>query len=128
MSAFGDLDAAIENLRLREGMAGAKSVGIVNIASGKHDSRAMERRPQAIAGIKAWVQANGDDAAIRPALFSNFHEPDKAAEPFSVAAPIRHLDTQGNATLQTALSCIRKAPERTQTPVRKAVTRPWPKG
>jgi hypothetical protein len=64
VSEASDLDAAIENLRLREGMLGAKGVGFVEVASGRHSDRAMERHPQAVARIKAWAQANGFDAAI----------------------------------------------------------------
>ena len=60
----------------------------------------MERHPQAVATIKAWAKANGYDAAIWTAVASNFHEPDKAAEPFSEV----------------------------QTPVRPAVNARWPQG
>ncbi len=128
VSAAGDLDAAIENLRLREGMPGAKGVGFVEAASGRHSDRAMERHPQAVARIKAWAQANGFDAAIWTALASNFHEVDKAAEPFSVDAAIRYLETRDDATRRTALRYIRKAPQEAQTPVRAAATQRWPEG
>ena len=128
VSAAGDLDAAIENLRLRESMPGAKGVGFVEVASGRHSDRAMERHPQAVARIKAWAQANGFDAAIWTALASNFHALDKAAEPFSVDAAIRYLKTRDDATRRTALRYIRKAPQEVQTPVRAAVTHHWPEG
>lgn len=91
-SDVGDLDVAIENLRLREGMPSATGVGFTDVASGRRSRRAMERHPQAVATIKAWADANGYDAAIWTALASNFHDPDKAAEPFSVEAAIRYLE------------------------------------
>lgn len=127
-SAAGDLDAAIENLRLRESMPGAKGVGFVEVTSGRHSDRAMERHPQAAARIKTWAQANGFDAAIWTALARNFHEPDKAGEPFSVEAAIRYLKTRDHAIRRTALRYIWKAPQEVQTPVRAAVAQHWPEG
>lgn len=126
ISAFGDLDAAIENLRRGEGMRSAMGVGFVDLAGGKHSSRAIERHPQSVAAINAWAQANGCDAAIWTALASNFHGPEKAAEPFSVEAAIRYIETQDDATRQTALSYIRNAPQEAQTPVRAAAALRWP--
>jgi hypothetical protein len=128
ISAFGDLDAAIEDLRLREGMPSAMGVGFVDLGSGKYSSRAVERHPQSVAAINAWAQANGCDAAIWTALASNFHEPGKAAEPFSVKAAIRYLETRDDPTLRTALHYIRKAPQEVRTPVRTAVAQRWPEG
>jgi hypothetical protein len=128
VSASGDLDAAIENLRMREGMPGAKGVGFVDVASGRHSDGAVKRHPHAVAGIKARAQANGCDAAIWTALPGNFHEPSKAAEPFSVEAAIRYLETRDDATLRTSLGYIRKTPQEVQTPVRAAATLRWPEG
>lgn len=128
VSAFGDLNAAIENLRIREGMPGAKGVGFVDVASGKHSDRAMERHPQAVAAIKAWAQANGHDAAIWTALANNFHEPDKGGEAFSVEAAIRYLETLDAPKVGEALNYIRQAPSEVQTPVRAAVNARWPQG
>ena len=128
MSALGDLRAAIDNLRLCEGMPGPASVGFVDVASGRRGDRAMDRHPQAVATISAWAAAYGFDAAIWTALGRKFHEPERAAEPFSVEAAIRYLETRDDATLRTALSYIRKAPQEVQTPVRAAVTLRWPEG
>lgn len=88
----------------------------------------MERHPQAVATIKAWAKANGYDAAIWTALASNFHEPDKAAEPFSVEAAIRYLEALDAPKLKAALAYIRSAPPEVQTPVRAAVNTRWPQG
>lgn len=128
VSTFGDLDAAIENLRIREGMPGLKGIGFVDIPSGKHSERAMERHPKAVAAITAWAKANGYDAAIWTALASNFHEPDKAGEPFSVDATIRYLDQLDRLNFAKALRYIWNAPPEIQTPIRAAVNARWPEG
>ena len=73
-SAIDDLDAAIENLRVREGMQNARGVGFVELASGKQSGIAMQRHPKAVATIAAWAQSNGYDATIWTALASNFED------------------------------------------------------
>lgn len=128
VSASRELGAAIENLRLREGMPGVTGVGFADVASGRRSGRAMERHPQAVTTIDAWAKANGYDAAIWTALASNFHEPDKAAEPFSVEAAIRYLETLDAPKRAAALAYIRSAPPEVQTPVRAAVNARWPQG
>lgn len=128
VSASGDLDAAIENLRLREGMPSAKGVGFVDFASGKQSDRTNNRHPKAVAAIKIWTQANEFDAAIWTALASNFHEPNKAGEPFSTGAAIRYLESLDAPRLGPALGYIRSAPPEVQTPVRTAVNTRWPEG
>ena len=127
VSTRGDLDAAIENLRLREGMPSAKGVGFVDVVSGKQSDRAIDRHPKAVTAIKTWAQSNGFDAAIWTALASNFHEPDKAGEPFSVEAAIRYLETLEAPKLCGTLGYIRSAPPEVQTPVRAAVDARWPR-
>ena len=127
-SAIGDLGEAIENLRLGGGMRSAKGVGFVEVAFGTQSDRAKECHSQAVARIRAWAQANGFDAAIWTALARNFHEIDKAAEPFSVDAAIRYLETRDDETRLTALRYIRKEPQEAQTPVRAAAIQRWPEG
>ncbi len=73
-SALQDLDAAIDNLRVREGMPDAGGIGFVEPASGRSSDTAMQRHPEAVATIAAWAQTNGYDAAIWTALASNFEE------------------------------------------------------
>jgi hypothetical protein len=85
-SALESLEAAIENLRLREGMSDALEVGFVELASGKQGDVAAQRHPEALATIAAWAEPSGYDAAIWTALASNFDQPDKGGEPFSVTA------------------------------------------
>jgi hypothetical protein len=128
VSGFDDLDAAIENLRIREGMPGVNGVGFVDVVSGKRSATAMERHPQALAAIESWARASGFDAAIWTALASNFHDADKAAEPFSIEAALRYLETLDAPKLNAALAYIRSAPPEVQTPVRAAVAARWPEG
>ena len=127
-SAIQSLDEAIENLRLKEGMPSARQVGFVEAASGSQSDIAMQRHPQAITAISAWATSNGYDAAIWTALASNFDEPDKGGEPFSVTAAIRYLETlesRDGAAFAEALAYIRNAPIEVETPVRDEVNKRW---
>ena len=126
-SAIQSLDEAVENLRACEG-TNAEGIGFVDFASGGQSDIAMERHPQAVATIAAWAETNGYDAAIWTALASNFDEPDKGGEPFSVTAAIRYLETlesRDAAKFARALACIRKAPIEVETPVRDEVEKRW---
>jgi hypothetical protein len=128
-SAYDSLDAAIENLRLREGMGNARTVGFVEPASGKQSAVAIERHPEAVATISAWAASKGYDAAIWSALASNFDEFDKGGELFSVSAAIQYLETlekDDPAKLAAALAYIRNAPPEVETPVRERVAKRWP--
>jgi hypothetical protein len=127
-SVLESLDAAIENLRRREGTE-ARNIGFVEPASGRQSDLAMQRHPQAVATIDAWAASMGYDTAIWTALASNFNEPGKGGEPFSVTAALRYLETlegQDSAAFGQALTYIRNAPSEVQTPVRDAVARRWP--
>jgi hypothetical protein len=128
-SALDSLDAAIDNLRLREGMPNAHSVGFVAPASGRQSDVAIERHPEAVATISAWAASSSYDAAIWTALKSNFDEPAKAGEPFSVSAAIQYLETLESddpAKFARALAYIRNAPSEVETPVRERVAKRWP--
>jgi hypothetical protein len=128
-SAIQDLDAAIDNLRLREGMPNARGIGFVETASGKQSDIALQRHPEAVATIAAWATSNSYDAVIWTALASNFDEPDKGGEPFSVTAAIRYLETlegRDAAKFAWALAYVRNAPPEVQTPVRQEVAKRWP--
>ena len=128
-SAIEDLDSAIENLRLREGMPNARGIGFVEAASGKQSEIAMQSHPEAVATIAAWATAMGYDAAIWTALAGNFDEPGKGGEPFSVTAAIRYLETlkgEDAAKFARALAYIRNAPPEVETPVREEVAKRWP--
>ena len=129
-SALEDLDAAIEALRVREGMPTARSVGFVEPASGRQSGVAVERHPDAVATIAAWAQASGYGAAVWTALASNFEEPDKGGEPFSVTAALKYLEALENedaAAFASALAYFRSAPREVETPVREKVAKRWPR-
>jgi hypothetical protein len=136
-SVFDYLDPALESLWTREGSKGESPprdirahgrVGFFDRISGRASTKAKDRHPRSVEAIDAWIAANGYDAAIWTALASNFHEPNKAGEPFSVDAAIRYLETRDEATLDKALTYIRRAPTEVQTPVRAAVNARWPEG
>jgi hypothetical protein len=129
LSALESLDAAIDNLRLREGMPNPRAVGFVEPASGRQSDVAIERHPEAVATIAAWAASTGYDAAIWTALKNNFDEWDKGGEPFSVTAAIRYLEAlegEDGAKFARALAYIRRAPPEVETPVREEVSRRWP--
>ena len=126
-SALESLDAAIENLRAREGMSNLRTIGFVEPASGRQSDLATERHPEAVATIGAWAAANGYDAAIWMAVASNFD--DTGGEPFSVSAAIQYLEsleTDEPAKFAGALAYIRNAPSEIETPVRERVAKRWP--
>jgi hypothetical protein len=128
-SALENLDAARDDLCLREGMADARTVGFVEPASGKESDFALESHPQVVATIGAWAESMGYGAAIWTALASNFDEWGKGGEPFSVSAALQYLETlekDDPAKFAQALVYIRKAPPEVETPVRDEVARRWP--
>jgi hypothetical protein len=128
-SALQDLDAAIENLRLREGMRSGRGIGFVEVASGRQSDVALARHPDAVATIAAWTESNGYEAAIWTALASNFDEPDRGGEPFSVTAAVKYLESleaKDAAAFASALTYIRNATPEVQTPVRDRVAKRWP--
>jgi hypothetical protein len=128
-SALEDLEEAIDNLRMREGMLDAWAVGFVEPGSGGQSEAAVERHPQAVATIAAWAESNAYDAAIWTALKSNFDEWGKGGEPFSVTAAIQYLETlerEDADTFARALTYIRNAPPEVETPVREEVSKRWP--
>jgi hypothetical protein len=127
--ALESLDAAIENLQIREGMSSARAIGFVEPASGRQSDVAMQSHPQVVATIGAWAESLGYDAAIWTALTSNFDEWGKGGEPFSVSAALQYLETlegEDSAKFAQALAYIRKAPPEVETPVREEAAKRWP--
>jgi hypothetical protein len=128
-SALENLDAARDDLCLREGMANARAIGFVEPASDRQSDFALENHPQVVATIAAWAESLGYDAAIWTALASNFDAWGKGGEPFSVSAALQYLETlegEDSAKFAQALTYIRKAPPEVETPVRDEVARRWP--
>jgi hypothetical protein len=125
LSTFDNLEAAIEDLRIREGMPSRKGVGFVAFRHRRQRVTALERHPRAVKAVTEWTCTQGFDAAIWTALASNFEE--ETHEPFSVEAAIRHLEARDEDTLGAALRYIRQAPPEIKTPVRDAVDIRWPR-
>jgi|ERR1700722_20034508 hypothetical protein len=112
MSACSDLNAAMDNLWIREGshdevlpknVRTHGRVGFVEVAPGFCSAKAMERHPNSVATLMTWAQANGFDAAIWTAPASNFYEPNKMGEPFPAAAAIRYLEALDEKNVVAAL-------------------------
>jgi hypothetical protein len=123
ISAFADLDAAIDNLRCREGMPGRKGVGFIVPDRRRASVTALERHPQTVKTIGAWARTRGFDASVWTALESNFKE--KTGKSFSVKAAIRYLEALDKDARKVALTYIRNAPVEIQTPLRDAVDVHW---
>ena len=127
-SALESLDAARDDLCLREGMADARAIGFVEPAFARQSDFALESHPQVVATIGAWTKSLGYDSAIWTALASNFDDWGKGGEPFSVSAALQYLETlegEDPAKFAHALAYIRKAPPEVETPVRDEVARRW---
>jgi hypothetical protein len=125
-SPYLDLDDAVENLRLREGMPGPDGVGFVDTHARTRSAPAWDRHPRVVITIEAWAMRHGYQAAIWTALGSNFHERDKANMPFSVEAALAYLATLDGDRLDKALQYFRKAPPEISCALREAVDRRWP--
>lgn len=126
-SIHGDLDQAIANLRMREGMPAPDGVGFIDTHDRTRSDTAWERHPRAMITIESWAMRNGYRAAIWTALGSNFHEPDMAGVSFSVENAIAYLAALERERLDNALQYFRKAPPEIQCPLRAAVDQRWPR-
>lgn len=124
--SFSDLDEAIDNLQLREGMPDPAGVGFIDSHDRRRSDTAWQRHPRAMATIESWAMHAGYRAVIWTALASNFHEPDGAGVPFSIEAAMAHLAALDGPRLENALRYIRKAPPEIRSALREAVDRRWP--
>jgi hypothetical protein len=124
ISAFAQLDAAIENLRLREGMPDVQGIGFVDRPAGKRADVSLQRHPLSLQVIEAWVAASGYDAAIWTALAANFR--DRTRRPFSVPAAMDYLASLDGPTRALALDTIRKTPRQVRSLLRAEVDTRWP--
>lgn len=125
-SPYLDLDEAIGNLRRRENMPNAEGIGFVDTLERTRSDAAWERHPRAVLAIENWALRHGYRWVIWTALESNFHEPEKAGEPFSVEAALDYLAALPPDRLEKALEYFRKAPPEISSPLREAVDRRWP--
>ncbi len=125
-SIHTDLDEAIDNLRLREGMPESSGVGFVDIYDHTRSEVAWQRHPRALLAIESWAMRYGYRAVIWTALASNFGNPEMAGVPFSVEAALAHLAALDGPSLEHALQYFRKAPPEIRSALREAVDRRWP--
>ncbi|MEO4045205.1 hypothetical protein AAFN47_26740 [Hoeflea sp. CAU 1731] len=123
MSSNGELGAARENLRVREGMQHVNGAGYVDRLTGEASFRAMELHPASVSAVRSWLATTEFDAAIWTALASNFEELQN--QPFSIDAALSFLAGLSEDNLAVALKYIRCAPEQTQTTLREAVVKRW---
>jgi hypothetical protein len=126
LSAFDNLDVAIENLRIREGTSTA-NIGFINLVTGHCCETALRRHPKIVDEIRLWTRNCGYDGSIWTALETNFAQPEKANEPFTVDAAIRYLDGLDKVRFARSLHYIWNAPAEIRTPVRDAVKLKWTK-
>ena len=128
-SALPSLDAAIENLQAREGMASTRAQSA--LSNPPPASKAISRCKviPRLSRRSAPGPFAGYDAAIWTALKSNFGDWGKGGEPFSVSAALQYLETlkgEEPAKFAEARAYIRNAPPEVETPVREEVARRWP--
>ena len=123
LSSYGELGAAKENLRVREGMQHVNGVGFVDRLTGEASFRAMERHPTSVSVVRSWLATTEFDAAIWTALASNFEESQN--QPFSIDTALSFLASLSEDNLAVALKYIRYAPQQTQTSLREAVAKRW---
>lgn len=121
ISAFANLDEAIENLRAREGSPNTRPIGFSNLLDGTESQVAVQRHRKACQTIKAWAQEKDLDGVIWTAL-----GPDFKNGRFSVDAAVAHLRALAAADREVALAYIRNAPAEIRTPVRDKVEEEFP--
>lgn len=120
-SARHTLVDAIADLKKREKIPNESRIGFVDLRSGARAPWAMERHPEVCTTIKDWASLRGADAVIWTALASNYLQ--CSGKPFSVAAAVHYLQGLKDDIQEKALAYIRRAPESTQTPLRREVSR-----
>ncbi|MFQ5624857.1 MAG: hypothetical protein ACE5FS_15850 [Paracoccaceae bacterium] len=78
------------------------------------------RMPEVMEAVAGWCARTGWDGAVWTDLEPNFHE--KAGAAFSVASGVAYLRTLSGESLAEAHRYITRAPETTQTPLRRALS------
>jgi hypothetical protein len=89
-SSFDALDSAIENLRIREGMASAGRVGFVNFITHEENQIIESKQPGPSRAISTWAQSRDYDAVIWTALGNKFKE--TTGVHFSVDSALSYLE------------------------------------
>jgi hypothetical protein len=119
LSAFGDTQAAVRDLQLREGAPTAKGIGVIDRSRTCSNGHALKSHPQTAEQISQWAQQNDIDTVIWTAIGPRFIE--RTGTPFSVDAAIHYLVSLTEPTKAMALEYIRNAPADVLTPVRTKV-------
>lgn len=114
-SFYDDLDAAIANLREREGTV-PKRIGFISIPDGSSNCQAV---PQVFGRIHRWVQEKEFDAVIWTDLPSNFEKEEH--KEFSEDNVIRYLKDLTGDKLNSAETYVRNAPVQVRTKIRSRV-------
>ena len=126
-SALESLDAARDDLCLREGMADARAIGFVEPASGRQSDFALESHPQVVATIGAWTKSLGYDSRDLDGACQQLRWPGQGMTVLDLAA-LQYLETlerEDPAKFAQALAYIRKI-ARVETPVRDGgVAKRW---
>jgi hypothetical protein len=119
-SSESSLEAAIENLRMREG-TNLRGIGCAVTITETISASSIARHKDSAERILEWAKSNNFDATIWTALNSNFQERSAQNAPFSVSAAVNHVCSLDDAPKDAALNYIRKAPACVETPFRKAI-------
>ena len=109
-STCADLNAAIENLRHREGTA-ARNIGVCS-----RDATETSNHPQVLPSIREWLTRSRFDAVIWTDLGSNF-APDRNRKELLDEA-FSYLESLSTVCKANARNYINTAPPQTQTELR----------
>jgi hypothetical protein len=123
-SACSELEEAIDDLRVREGMPSAQNVGFIVRLTGACSPAATRRHPESVTAIADWSRTSAFDAVVWTALGIKFR--DAARVRFSVNNAIDYLATLKGDKRSKAFEYIRRAQHEIQTPVRAAFLERWP--
>ena len=113
--AIENLNAAIKNLRVREGTIPEK-IGFINLVTGKSRCNVI---PDIEIEIKNWAKAKGFDAVIWTDLSSNFEN--KTNMIFNEDTVINYLKNLEPSKLENAKKYIVKAPKQIRTRIREVI-------
>ncbi len=109
-SEFEELGYALDDLRSREGLTGAKGIGYVDVINKKVYSIISDELKNK---IEEWAKLKKIDAVIWTDLKSNFEE--KINTEFCIDNAMSYLKNLDNEEFERAKDYILKAPTQTQT-------------
>jgi hypothetical protein len=115
MSGYENLDDAIENLRLREGMPSSRNIGYLDLVNNQKNGRF----PKIIEDVENWAKSKNLDAIIWTDLPSNFKDVTGLnLEPSNVIEFLESLTPQGKAKSE---EYVKKTPLQVRTKMRKVM-------